>query len=135
MPPKKIIPIAKHAPRLSYSCDKCPSYCCTYPLIEVGKRDIARLAKHFGLTYEMAEERYTKFDREEKVRALRHRKDQHFGTACQFLGQDTRRCTIYEARPGACRTYPNGATCGYYEFLKFEREQQGDEDFIATTTA
>ena len=49
--------------------------------------------------------------------------------------RETRRCTIYEARPGACRDYPNGSSCGYYDFLKFEREHQGDEDFIATTNA
>jgi hypothetical protein len=29
--------------------------------------------------------------------------------------------------------YPDGKRCGYYDFLKFEREQQGDPEFIATT--
>jgi Fe-S-cluster containining protein len=133
MTTRRTIPIANKPQRANYSCEKCPAYCCTYPLIEVGKRDIARIARHFELGYEQAEERFTKFDKEEKVRALRHRADEHFGTACQFLHRETRRCTIYEARPGACRDYPNGSSCGYYDFLKFEREHQGDEDFIATT--
>jgi hypothetical protein len=40
---------------------------------------------------------------------------------------------VYEARPHTCRGYPYGARCGYYEFLKFEREHQADESFVATT--
>ena len=30
---------------MSYSCNKCPAYCCSYPEIEVTPRDIQRLAK------------------------------------------------------------------------------------------
>ena len=37
---------------------------------------------------------------------------------------------IYEARPDVCREFPNGKKCGYYDFLKFERKHQDDEDFI-----
>ena len=44
--------------------------------------------------------------------------------------QDERRCTIYAARPGVCRKYPEEGRCGYFDFLKFEREQQGDDEFI-----
>jgi hypothetical protein len=124
---------SRPAPRPRYDCARCPAYCCSYPEIEVGKRDIARLARHFGLTYEQAEERFTKYDAAEKVRALRHRKDEVFDTVCMFLDARTRGCTVYEARPGVCRDYPDSPRCGYYEFLKFEREQQGDPEFIATT--
>ncbi len=121
------------APRARYDCARCPAYCCSYPLIEIGKRDITRLAKHFGLTYEQAEDRFTKYDTGEKVRALRQRKDDVFDTVCMFLDPKARSCTVYEARPGVCRDYPDSSRCGYYEFLKFEREQQGDPEFIATT--
>lgn len=130
---KRIIPIKKNEPRVQYDCIKCPAYCCSYSLLEVGKRDIARIARHFGLTYLQAEKRFTKFDRAEKVRSLRHQADEHFGSICTFLDTKTRRCTIYEARPGICRAYPDSVRCGYYEFLAFEREHQGDDDFIATT--
>jgi len=137
----KIIPIVASSelrngsrPRIRYDCNKCPAYCCSYPLIEIGKRDIARLARHFGLSYEQAEERFTKYDAGEKVRALRHKKDGIFKTVCVFLDTKARHCSIYEARPGVCRGYPVDTTrCGYYEFLKFEREQQDDPKFIATT--
>lgn len=134
----RVIPIRngdgnRATPHLRYDCAKCPAYCCSYPLIEVGKRDIARLARHFDLTCAQAKQRFTKYDAGEKVRTLRHRKDEHFGTACRFFDTEKRRCTIYEARPAVCRDYPEGNRCGYYDFLQFEREQQGDPDFIATT--
>lgn len=126
----KTIPIAVQA---KYSCSKCPAYCCSYPEIEVTRRDIERLAKHFGLTFVEAEARFTKYDAKESVRSLRHQKDRIFDSVCTFLDQKTRRCGVYEARPGVCRGYPDSPRCGYYEFLKFERAHQGDDKFIALT--
>ena len=88
--PKRVIPIHAESPGIGhkgakYDCHKCPAYCCSYPLIEVHKRDIARLAKHFGLSYEKAEARFTKYDKPEKTRALRHQQDEHFSSVCIFL--------------------------------------------------
>lgn len=117
----------------AYDCSTCPAYCCSYPQIEVSKADIARLARHFGVSEAVAEERYTKLEREDKVRVLRHREDEHFTSVCTFLDRKERRCTVYESRPSTCRGYPYGARCGYFEFLKFEREHQDDESFVATT--
>ena len=125
MPKQFPIPV-----RAKYSCSKCPAYCCSYPEIEITRRDLARLAKHFGLTFEQAEERFTKYDAKEGARLLRHQKDSVFDTVCMFLDLKTRRCTVYDARPGVCKAYPEFPTCGYYEFLKWERNQQGDEEFI-----
>ena len=130
MPAKKPFPVAV---RVSYSCKKCPAYCCTYTEIEVSARDVERLARHFDLTYAQAEERFTKLDAKGKVRMMRHRKDTVFASTCMMLDQEKRRCTIYEARPGVCRKYPDSSRCGYYEFLKFERAQQGDEELVALT--
>jgi Fe-S-cluster containining protein len=119
--------------RARYSCAKCPAYCCTYTEIEVTSRDIERLARHFGLSYAAAEERFTKADAKEKIRMMRHRKDTIFDSACMMLDQKTRRCTVYESRPGVCRKFPDSSRCGYYDFLRFEREQQGDEEYVALT--
>ena len=116
----------------SYNCAKCPGYCCSYPLIQLTKRDVERLAKHFGLDFETARKKFTKVDPEAKY-AMRRKADTHFGKICQFFDTEKRRCTIYEARPGVCRKYPDSNRCGYYEFLKFEREQQGDEEMVALT--
>jgi Fe-S-cluster containining protein len=67
------------------------------------------------------------------VHFLRHKRDRIFDSACMMLDQKTRRCTVYEARPGVCRKFPDTSRCGYYEFLKFEREQQGDPEWVALT--
>ena len=117
--------------RVKYSCLKCPAYCCTYAEIEVSRRDIERLARHFGIAYAEAEARYTKYEVNKGVRLMRHRRDTVFESTCMLLDQEKRRCTVYGARPGVCRAYPDSSRCGYYDFLKFEREQQGDPDFVA----
>jgi Fe-S-cluster containining protein len=127
------IPVRAAKPRVQYSCLKCPGYCCSYPEIEVTPRDIERLAKHFDVSYAQAEEKFTKYDKKEKVRNLRHQKDEHFATVCMMFDRKARRCTVYEARPSVCRAYPDSPRCGYYDFLKFERAHQDDPDFIAVT--
>ncbi len=119
--------------KVRYSCHKCPAYCCTYTEIEVNRRDVERLARHFAITPTQAEERFTKLDAKGEVRMLRHKKDTVFASTCMLLDQEKRRCTVYEARPGVCRKYPDSTRCGYYDFLKFEREQQGDPELVATT--
>ena len=118
--------------RLRYDCSKCPGYCCSYPRIAVSEFDIERLARHFGISVATARQRFTYHYKTKDVdeQLLRHRKDHIFASTCRFLDQEKRRCTIYEARPSVCRIYPEGKTCGYYQFLEFEREQQGDEEFI-----
>ena len=128
----KPFPVPVRAKTVHYRCDKCPAYCCTYSEIEITTRDIERLARHFELEPDIAQERFTKTDSKGKV-MLRHKRDSIFDSACMFLDQKKRQCTVYEARPGICRKYPDAAKCGYYEFLKFEREQQGDEKWVALT--
>jgi len=137
---KRVIPIKSAATtanktKAAYDCSKCPGYCCSYPLIEIGKRDIARLAKHFDITYDQAEKRYTRYDKSEKVQAMRRQKDRYFGHICKMFDTRKRQCTVYEARPGVCREYPETKRCGYYDFLEFEREQQEDKKFVATTNS
>ncbi|MDX1583996.1 MAG: YkgJ family cysteine cluster protein [Thermoanaerobaculia bacterium] len=121
--------MARKKKKLLYDCSQCPAYCCSYDRIEVTDRDLKRLAEHFGVSEKKAEKKYTKFW-EEDERVLRHRNDEIYGSVCRFLDDETRRCTIYAARPAVCREYPDGRRCGYYDFLKFEREFQDDDEFI-----
>ena len=114
--------------RVLFNCSKCPAYCCSYDRIEVTRRDISRLARHFGLSYEQAEKRYTKVTKGERV--LRRQSDHIYNRVCQFLDRESRRCTVYDARPGVCREYPDSLRCGYYDFLASERRRQCDEEFI-----
>jgi uncharacterized protein len=117
------IPTAK--PKIYYDCTDCPAFCCSvYDRVQVTTRDIRRLAKHFGVTEEVARARYTKMW--EKERVLRRKRDALFGETCQFLNPETRGCGIYHARPAVCREYPTTKRCAYYDLYKFEVDQQDD---------
>ena len=113
-----------------FSCSNCPAYCCTYDQIEATAADIRRLARHFGLAEEVARERCTRPVEGGARRALRHRRDEVFGTACRFLDPVRRQCTIYEARPRICRHYPGTPRCGFYDFLMSERRSQDDPEYV-----
>lgn len=114
--------------RVMYNCSKCPAYCCSYDRVEVTKRDLLRIANHFGVSYKQAERRYTK--NSPIGRILRHQKDHIYRKVCEFLDTEKRQCTIYDARPSVCRGYPDGPRCGYYAFLASERNRQDDPEFI-----
>jgi Fe-S-cluster containining protein len=114
-----------------YDCSKCPGYCCSYQIIPLTKRDVERLATHFGLSFAKARKKFT-VPRDDEKYSMRRKADAHFGKVCQFLDSETRRCTIYAARPSTCRSYPGGR-CGYYDFLSSERRGQEDPELVATT--
>ena len=118
-------------PIVQFECAKCPGYCCSYPHIPVSDADVKRLARQFELTFDQAEARFTK--RIDGERAMRHRKDTVYKTICMNFDQKARRCTIYHARPYVCRKYPPEGRCGYFDFLAFERELQGDDTFVPGT--
>jgi Fe-S-cluster containining protein len=116
-------------PRTYFDCTKCPAFCCTiYERVALTKRDITRLAKHFGVSFETARRRYTKQWEDERV--LKKVKDVVFAETCVFLNQETRGCSIYHARPTVCREYPARSRCVYYDVLQFERRQQEDETVL-----
>ena len=116
----------------AYDCLKCPGYCCSYPVIALKKKDVERLAKHFGLSVAKAEAKFTRSEHGYK-RIMKRQKDEHFGKICQFFDTEARRCTVYEARPAICREFPAEKKCGYYDFLDFERRHQEDDAHVATT--
>jgi Fe-S-cluster containining protein len=96
------------------------------------ERDLARLARHFGIELESARRRFTKRaqreGREEWI--LRHQRDHIFGSVCRFLDRETRQCTVYDARPGVCDAYPGRPRCGFYDFLMAERKAQEDPEYV-----
>ena len=115
--------------RSYYNCVECPAFCCAiYERVQVNKRDVARLARYFGVTEDVAAARYTKVVNNERI--LRRKADPLFGKACMFLNRETRNCGIYHGRPGTCRQYPTTSRCAYWDLLKFEKEQQDDPDTI-----
>ncbi|MGU9951394.1 MAG: YkgJ family cysteine cluster protein [Gammaproteobacteria bacterium WSBS_2016_MAG_OTU1] len=89
-----------------YDCEQCAAYCCGYPIIEVSKTDVRRLARHFSLTEEEAREKFTEKENN-RVRKMRQRPDKKLDSpVCIFLNQKTRGCSIYKARPQICRDHP-----------------------------
>ena len=115
--------------RSYYDCSKCPAYCCSvYERVQLSKRDLQRLANHFGVDTETAIRRFTTTYNGERI--LRRKADPIFGQACRFLDPNTRGCTIYDARPRVCRDFPDRARCAYYDLLQFERNQQGDDTVV-----
>jgi uncharacterized protein len=116
----------------SFDCSTCPGYCCSHPRIAVSRADIRRLARHFGLSERKATLRFTYRYRTADVdeQILRHHKDTIYGSVCRLFDRESRQCTVYEARPHVCRRYPYGSRCGYYDFLKFERDFQDDPDYV-----
>jgi len=114
---------------LKYDCSRCPAYCCAvYERVQVTRRDVNRLARHFGVDYETALTRYTRRFNSERI--LRRKADPILTQACYFLDPETRRCRIYNARPEACRAYPDAKRCAYFDLLEFERQQQDDPDVV-----
>lgn len=129
-PKSRATPKTKAAkPRELFDCAKCPAFCCSiYEVVAVSDRDLRRLAVHHGLGVKAAETRFTRKHTGDRV--LRRKRDALLGTTCRFLHADTRRCTIYAARPTVCRGYPGQTRCAYYDVVQFERNVQEDEDVV-----
>jgi Fe-S-cluster containining protein len=112
----------------TYDCLNCVGICCSvYTRVEVTKRDINRIARHFRITPEAATLKYTKVVQGERV--LRRKKDELLGETCIFHDTEKRLCGQYEARPLVCRVWPDHGDggCVYYDVLQFERDQQGTD--------
>ena len=102
-----------------YDCAKCTGYCCAYPIIQVNRDDVRRLAKHLGLTEAGVRSEYTVLE-SPKVTRLRLTADSvHGADSCVFLDKESRLCTVYEGRPGICREHP-GERCEWYDRMLIE---------------
>ena len=86
---------------LAFECTGCGDCCTGAPgAVWVDDDDVARLAVHFGMTPSEFEAAH--------VRRLVGRRSllERFTGDCEFWSRETRGCTVYEARPTQCRTYP-----------------------------
>ena len=102
-------------------CAKCAMCCKMAGYVEVSNYDVARLAKHLGLSPgEFKEKHLVQITRTGKMWL----KDEH--ETCQFLGPD-HNCTVYEARPTPCRGYVcwDQDDKTVYEFARFMQWNTG----------
>ncbi len=112
-----------------YDCDSCVGYCCAYPIIQVNRDDVMRLARGIGLTEADVRSEYTVRE-SPKVTRLKLTADPVFkGESCVFLDKETRMCTVYEHRPSICRDHP-GERCEWHDRMLVESAVAGGRKVI-----
>ena len=83
-------------------CTACAN-CCRYSIVTVSRADVEKIARHLGYSPEHVIAQYTEPDPDAPtMHILQSTKE-----GCVFL--DGNLCTIYEARPKACREFPHVA--------------------------
>jgi Fe-S-cluster containining protein len=94
---QEIVDKAHNAAFEKIDCLDCAGCCKTIsPTFE--PEDIRRLSKHLGVKPKVFIERYLEMDEDGDF--------VHHGAPCPFLKGDNK-CSVYEARPEACRGYPH----------------------------
>jgi Fe-S-cluster containining protein len=92
-----------HADGLRFSCKRCSS-CCRHEsgFVYLSENDLSRLANELKMEYTAFIKtwcRWVSFDRDSERLALKEKSN----FDCIFWN---RQCTVYEARPLQCRTFP-----------------------------
>jgi len=86
---------------LRFECTQCGNCCTGAPgYVWVNATEVAALAMDIGMELEMFKDRYTR-----KVGARTSLVEFPNGD-CVFFDNQSRRCTVYNARPRQCRTWP-----------------------------
>lgn len=86
---------------LRFECTGCGDCCTGAPgYVWVTREEIELLATHLGLTVEQFQNRYVR-----KV-GIRKSLVEYANGDCVFFDPKGRGCTVYEARPKQCRTWP-----------------------------
>jgi Fe-S-cluster containining protein len=108
-----------YADGLQFECQEECGRCCTnhgdYAYVYLQETDLRRLSRYFGLSRRQFLERYTTEEDGCVVLLM----DQ---PACPFL--EGSRCTVYDARPVQCRTFPF-----WSEHLRSRKAWAGTESF------
>jgi|SRR5580704_10561832 Fe-S-cluster containining protein len=86
---------------LNFTCTQCGNCCTGAPgVVWVTDEEIAQIAALRGMTIEEVRRLHTRLI-DERVSLTEHKNGD-----CTFFDADTRRCTVYGARPSQCRTWP-----------------------------
>ncbi len=86
---------------LQFTCSGCGDCCTGAPgYVWVNREEIADLAQEVKLSVEEFETRYVR-----KV-GIRKSLIEYGNGDCVFFDANTRKCTVYHARPMQCRTWP-----------------------------
>lgn len=87
-------------------CASCGGLCCLGDsgYVWISDDEIDRLAELLGLSLQETHDNYL-YEAEHRF-SIREIELANGGYACIFFDTEKRRCTIYEARPEQCRTFP-----------------------------
>jgi uncharacterized protein len=99
------------------ACDNCAGNCCIGEsgYIWITLQEIAVLAKHLNITQEELREQYlNKIGYKYSIKEVKLAEDNF---ACVFFNLEKRQCSVYEARPTQCRTFP------FWDYFKENTEE------------
>lgn len=99
------------------ACDTCAGNCCIGEpgYIWINMQEINFLAKHLKISQEELIEKYlNKIGYKYSIKEVKLSEDNY---ACTFFDLEKRQCSIYEARPTQCRTFP------FWEYFKENTEE------------
>ena len=94
------------------ACDTCAGNCCIGEsgYIWISEKEIGVLAKYLNITQEELRLKYlNKISYKYSINEVKLSEDNF---ACVFFNLEKRQCSIYEARPRQCRTFP------FWEYFK-----------------
>lgn len=103
------------------ACDTCAGNCCIGEsgYIWINKTEMLTLSQHLKIDLDELKEEYLR-----KVSYKYSIKEKKLGTnnfACTFFDLQKRQCSIYEARPVQCRTFP------FWDYFKNNEQEVFDE--------
>ncbi|MFA6935597.1 MAG: YkgJ family cysteine cluster protein [Sphaerochaetaceae bacterium] len=89
--------------QIRFQCQGC-SYCCAVEpgFVFLSRQDVKALADHLGITERQVLEKYCRVASLNNKTAFSLNETESYD--CIFLKD--KRCSVYEARPTQCRTYP-----------------------------
>ena len=98
-------------------CNSCNGNCCIGEsgYIWINSNEIQVLALHLNLTVEDLKFRYlNKIGYKYSIKEVQLAKNNY---ACCFFDLDKKQCTVYDARPSQCRTFP------FWDYFKENEEE------------
>jgi len=103
------------------ACDTCAGNCCIGEsgYIWITEKEINVLAMHLNITQEELRIKYlNKISYKHSIKEVKLSEDNF---ACVFFNLEKRQCSIYEARPTQCRTFP------FWEYFKKNTKEVYEE--------
>jgi len=104
-----------------YKCSTCEGNCCIGEsgYIWITKEECVTLANHLDISLEVLGREYI-FKQGYKY-SIKEKKISNNNYACIFFDLEKKQCSIYEARPQQCRTFP------FWEYFKTNIEEVKEE--------